>query len=69
MKAMHRNWALPEQRRLMLDPILWTAKLPVPAGGTPANSSPADLEKNLDDKRTNIASSVKQQAGWPVEPT
>ena len=57
---LHQNWALPEQRRLMLNSILWTAKLPVPAGGAPASFSPADLEKNLDDKRTNTTSSVKQ---------
>lgn len=56
---LHRNWSLPEQRRLMLNAILWTAKLPVPAGGAPAKFSPVDLEKNLDDKRTNTASSVK----------
>ena len=57
---LHRNWALPEQRRLMLNAILWTAKLPVPDGGAAANFSPADLEKNLDDKRTNTATPVKQ---------
>jgi Trehalose utilisation len=57
---LHRNWALPEQRRLMLNAILWTAKLPVPAGGAPAHFSAADLDKNLDDKRTKTATSVKQ---------
>ena len=57
---LHRNWALPEQRRLMLNAILWTAKLPVPAAGASAHFSPADLEKNLDDKRTNTTTSVKQ---------
>lgn len=57
---LHKNWALPEQRRLMLNAILWAAKLPVPAGGAPANFSPAHLEKNLDDKRTNTTKSVKQ---------
>ena len=57
---LHRNWALPEQRRLMLNAILWTAKLPVPDGGAAASFSPADLEKNLDDKRTNTATPVKQ---------
>ena len=56
---LHQNWALPEQRRLLLNSILWTAKLPVPAGGAPASFSPADLETNLDDKRTNTTSSVK----------
>ena len=56
---LHHNWALPEQRRLLLNSILWTARLPVPAGGAPASFSPADLEKNLDDKRSNTTSSVK----------
>ena len=56
---LHHNWALPEQRRLLLNSILWTARLPVPAGGAPASFSPVDLEKNLDDKRTNTTSSVK----------
>jgi hypothetical protein len=46
---LHGNWGIPAQRRLLLNALLWTAKLPVPATGADV-SAPVDLRKNLDRK-------------------
>lgn len=46
---LHASWAVPDQRRMLLNALLWTAKLPVPASGA-ATDSPVDLAKNLDRK-------------------
>ena len=46
---LHASWAVPEQRRMLVNALLWTAKLPVPAAGA-ATDSPVDLAKNLDRK-------------------
>ena len=50
----HRNWALDGFRTLVLNAIVWTAGLPVPAAGV--KSLPVtedDLNANLDDKGPN----------------
>jgi type 1 glutamine amidotransferase len=47
----HRNWGDENFRRLVVNAILWSAKLDVPAGGAPVELDPADLKKNLDRKR------------------
>jgi type 1 glutamine amidotransferase len=47
----HRNWANEDFRRLVVNAILWTAKVEVPAGGARVELDPADLKKNLDRKR------------------
>jgi len=39
----HRNWKLPEYRRLVSQGILWTLDLPVPPAGLPVNVAPKDL--------------------------
>jgi len=46
---LHASWAVPEQRRMLVNALLWSAKLPVPATGA-ATDSPVDLAKNLDRK-------------------
>jgi hypothetical protein len=46
---LHASWAVPGQRRLLINALLWTAKLPVPAAGA-ATDSPVDLTRNLDRK-------------------
>lgn len=48
---LHRSWAYESQRKLVLNGILWTAKLPVPARGADASFMPESLQRNLDDKR------------------
>jgi type 1 glutamine amidotransferase len=46
----HRNWGDENFRRLVVNAILWSAKLDVPSSGAPVELSPADLKKNLDNK-------------------
>jgi hypothetical protein len=47
----HANWGDPNQRRIMLNALLWIARIDVPAGGVVDTITPADLTTNLDDKK------------------
>jgi type 1 glutamine amidotransferase len=47
----HANWGDENFRRLVTNAILWSAHVEVPAGGAPVDLDPAELKKNLDDKR------------------
>jgi type 1 glutamine amidotransferase len=47
----HRNWADPDFRKLVLNAIVWTAKIDVPANGIECAVAPDDLTKNLDKKK------------------
>jgi hypothetical protein len=58
---LHRSWAYASQRTLVLNGILWAARLPVPAGGATASFDPASLELNLDDKRTPAKAAKKKK--------
>jgi hypothetical protein len=46
----HKNWGLPGLRRLVVNGILWTAKVPVPSGGAPVELDPAELMTNMERK-------------------
>jgi type 1 glutamine amidotransferase len=46
----HRNWADENFRKVVLNAILWTAKMEVPAGGVESKVTKDDLEQNLDPK-------------------
>jgi type 1 glutamine amidotransferase len=46
----HRNWGNEDFRRLVVNAILWTAKIEVPAQGARVELDPAELNKNLDRK-------------------
>jgi type 1 glutamine amidotransferase len=46
----HKNWGDENFRRLVVNAILWTAKLEVPEGGAPVEMDPAELKRNLDRK-------------------
>jgi hypothetical protein len=46
----HVNWGRAEIRRLVVNAILWTAKLDVPPNGAPVDMDPALLQRNLDPK-------------------
>lgn len=46
----HKNWGLLGLRRLVVNGILWSAKVAVPEGGAPVNLDPADLMTNLERK-------------------
>jgi type 1 glutamine amidotransferase len=47
----HRNWADENFRRIVVNAILWTAKVDIPEGGAKVDFDPADLNKNLDRKK------------------
>lgn len=46
----HKNWGDPNQRRIVLNALLWIAKMPVPASGVVDQITAADLTLNLDPK-------------------
>ena len=46
----HRNWGNDDFRKLVLNAILWTAKVEVPAGGVECKITEEDLKRNLDRK-------------------
>jgi len=46
----HQGWANNEQRKLVLNAILWTAKAAVPAKGVESVVTEEDLKQNLDPK-------------------
>jgi hypothetical protein len=47
----HTNWGDVNQRRVVLNALLWIAKVDVPARGVEDKVTAADLTQNLDDKR------------------
>jgi type 1 glutamine amidotransferase len=46
----HENWGNDQFRKAVLNGILWTAQMDVPAGGVPSRVTPEQLAANLDDK-------------------
>jgi Trehalose utilisation len=46
----HANWGDPNQRKVMLNALLWIAKVEVPKEGVKDSITADDLTKNLDDK-------------------
>jgi len=46
----HHNWGLEDQRRMIVNAILWTAKVEIPPNGAKCDLAPEDLEANLDKK-------------------
>ncbi len=46
----HASWQKADQRKLVLNAIVWLAKLDVPAGGVVSSVSDADIAANLDPK-------------------
>ena len=48
----HKNWGIDGQRRLVVNAILWVAKVPVPKNGARCDVAPGDLMQNLDVKTT-----------------
>ncbi len=47
----HQNWGEENQRRVVLNAILWTAQVEVPDGGVQSVVTAEQLAANLDDKR------------------
>jgi hypothetical protein len=46
----HAHWGDPNQRRIVLNALLWSAKVAVPATGVVDRITPSDLTVNLDPK-------------------
>ena len=46
----HATWGDPNQRKIMLNALLWLAKVEVPAKGVVDTITEADLAMNLDEK-------------------
>jgi hypothetical protein len=46
----HKEWGLEGMRRFVVNGILWSAGLEVPAGGAPVALAPEDLTRHLDPK-------------------
>jgi type 1 glutamine amidotransferase len=46
----HKNWGIEDQRRMIVNAILWVAKVPVPQGGAKVEIAAEDLTRNLDEK-------------------
>ena len=46
----HKNWGIDDQRRMIVNAILWVAKVNIPKGGAPCDIKPEDLTVNLDTK-------------------
>lgn len=47
----HKNWANEDFRKLVVNAILWSAKVEVPKDGAPVKMDPEAMNRNLDDKR------------------
>ncbi|HEY0550367.1 MAG TPA: ThuA domain-containing protein [Verrucomicrobiae bacterium] len=47
----HANWGNPNQRKIVLNALLWIAKAEVPAQGVESDASEDDLKQNLDPKK------------------
>jgi type 1 glutamine amidotransferase len=47
----HKNWSDDNMRKLVLNAILWTAKVEVPPNGVESKVTEEQLQANLDDKR------------------
>lgn len=46
----HRNWGVEDYRKIVLNAIVWSARLKVPGGGVQSTVTPEQLKENLDTK-------------------
>jgi type 1 glutamine amidotransferase len=46
----HKNWEEPNFRKIVLNALLWIAKVEIPAEGVESKVTPAQLQGNLDPK-------------------
>jgi hypothetical protein len=58
----HDNWGNDDLRKLILNTLLWVAKVEVPPQGVPSRLTAADLDANLDPKPMPKA---KTKSGTP----
>ena len=62
----HRNWSDDNFRKVVLNGILWVAKIEVPADGVNSTVTTADLEQNLDTKARKSKAKPAVPAAAPV---
>ena len=55
----HKNWGDENFRRLVVNALLWTAKVDIPEGGAKVEMDSSELMKNLDDKGKPRAAAAK----------
>ena len=58
----HKGWGNDDQRRLVLNAIVWSAKADVPAGGIVSKITDEDLAANLDPKQPKKPAPAPQPA-------
>jgi hypothetical protein len=58
----HNNWGNDDFRKLVLNAVLWLAKLEVPAQGVDSRITPHDLTLNLDPKPARKGDASKKKA-------
>lgn len=51
---LHKSWAYESQRKLVLNGILWSARIEVPEGGAKSKFNDTELQLNLDNKAVSI---------------
>ena len=61
----HRGWANDDQRKILLNAILWTAKAEVPPNGVESTVSAAEIAANLDAKGRTAAAPTAPPAPTP----
>ena len=59
----HQNWGNDDFRKLVLNAVLWLAKMEVPANGVESRVTPHDLSVNLDPKPVKKAPAAKKEGG------
>ena len=52
---LHKNWEVESQRRLVVNGVLWSAKVELPAGGAPVKIEESDITSNMDRKSLPLA--------------
>ena len=66
---LHKNWGAESQRKLVVNGILWSAKVAIPDGGAKVELDPAELNQFLDNKRNlTTAGTPKVEAKKPTAP-
>lgn len=58
----HENWGNDDFRKLVLNAIVWLAKMDVPAQGVPSKVTAEDLKQNLDPKPVKKDAAKKDQS-------
>ena len=62
----HNSWGNDDQRKLVLNAILWTAKAEVPANGVESKITEEDLKQNLDPKTGQVQPEKKNSEVKPA---